>query len=59
MDASTLAARPPADPGLVNFDVFGGLCADPILIRPDHSSTELVENPEVVTEPAWEIRTVG
>ena len=44
VDATALAARPAADPGFIDFDVFAGPAADPVLIRAHHPRAELVED---------------
>ena len=44
VNALALAARAAADPGFVDFDMVAGLAADAVLIRPNHTSAELVED---------------
>ena len=44
VNAPALAARAAADPGFVDFDMVAGLAADAVLIRPNHTSAELVED---------------
>ncbi|VAY89069.1 Outer membrane efflux protein (modular protein) [mine drainage metagenome] len=44
MDAVPLSARAPTHESFIGFDVFTGIAADPILIRPHHADAQLVKN---------------
>ena len=44
--ATAFAARTTANISLVDLDVFVGFAADPVLVRADHASSELVEHLE-------------
>lgn len=44
VNASALAASTTADVGLIGFDVLSGVASNPILVRADHASAQLVEN---------------
>ena len=44
VNSPALAARAAANPGFVNFNMLAGLAADPVPVRPNHASAELVED---------------
>ena len=46
MDAAALAARPTADPRLVDLDMIPRLATNAVAIRSDHAGAELVEDLE-------------
>ena len=46
MNAAALAARPAANPGLIDLDADAGLAADAILIAPHHAGAQLVQDLE-------------
>src|SRR6516162_6006781 len=44
VDATAFAARSATDPGFIDFNVFAGPAADPVLIRSHHPRAEFVED---------------